>query len=44
VEFPIDVTPLGIFIDVKPLQPENVEFPIDVTPSGIFIDVKPLQL
>jgi hypothetical protein len=31
---------LGMFIDVKFVQPENAEEPMKVTLSGIFIDVK----
>ena len=37
------VTPLGIVIEVKPLQPENAPPPMFVTPSGIVTEVKPLQ-
>ena len=29
--FPIDVTLLGMVIDVRPEQPEKAAFPIDVT-------------
>lgn len=40
---PIDVTLLGIVIDVNPEQLEKAEYPIDVTLFGISIDVKPEQ-
>ena len=37
------VTPLGMVILAKPVQPSNTELPILVTPSGIVILVKPVQ-
>ena len=40
---PIEVTELGIFIDVKPLQPMKARSPIEVTELGMVTDVKPLQ-
>ena len=39
----IDVTLLGIVIDVNPLQFENAPFSIAVTLLGIVIDVSPEQ-
>ena len=39
----MEVTELGISIEVKPLQPENASRPISVTELGIVKDVKPLQ-
>jgi hypothetical protein len=41
---PIEVTLLGMFIDVKLLQNLKAKSPINVTVSGIMIDVKLLQL
>ena len=38
------VTPPGIVIDVKLLQPLNAVLPMLVTLSGIAIDVRLLQL
>ena len=40
---PIEVTPSGIAIEAKLLQPEKAEEPIEVTLSGIVIEVKLLQ-
>ena len=40
---PIEVTPSGIVIEVKLLQPSKAELPIEVTPSGIVIVVNLLQ-
>ena len=37
------VTPSGIVIEVKPVQPENALPPMLVTPSGIVIEVRPVQ-
>ena len=35
------VTPEGISIEVKPLQPQKAPYAILVTPEGITIEVKP---
>ena len=40
---PIEVTELGIVIDVNELQPSNAPFPIEVTELGIVIDVNEIQ-
>jgi hypothetical protein len=40
---PIEVTLLGMVIEVKPVQPLNAHDPIDVTLFGTVIDVKPVQ-
>ena len=37
------LTPLSIFTDVRPLQPENAEAPMLVTDDGIVTDVRLLQ-
>lgn len=39
----MDVTELGMEIDVKPSHSEKAYSPIDVTELGMEIDVKPLQ-
>ena len=39
----MEVTPVGMVTDVKPLQPLNALFPMKVTPVGMVIEVKPLQ-
>ena len=39
----MDVTELGIVIEVRPLQPLKVQFPIDVTELGMVMEVRPLQ-
>ena len=39
----MEVTPLGISILVKLLQPENAELLMEVTPFGISMLVKLLQ-
>ena len=36
------VTPSGIVIEVKPVQPENARIPMEVTLEGIVTEVKPL--
>jgi len=41
-EFPIDVTLLGIVMDVKALHPLNAASPIVVRLSGRVMDVRPL--
>ena len=40
---PIEVTPVGMVTEVKPVQPENVQSLMEVTPVGMVIEVKPLQ-
>ncbi len=42
-ESPIEVTPSGIVILVKPLQSLNADSPIEVTLPGIFILVRSEQ-
>ena len=42
--YPIEVTLLGIVIDVILLHPLNAKFPIEVTVLGMVIDVRFLQL
>ena len=37
------VTPSGMVIEVKPVQPEKAEEPMLVTLFGMVIEVKPLQ-
>ena len=37
----MDVTLLGIIMDVRPLHPEKTELPIDVKLLGMVTDVKP---
>ena len=41
---PIDLTELGIAIEVIDLQPSNASRPIDVTEFGIVIEVRATQL
>ena len=41
--FPIDVTLLGILMEVKLVQPEKALSPIDVTLLGISMEVRPVQ-
>ena len=43
VEDPIDVTPDGMVILVRPVQPKNASFPIDVTLVGIVMSVRDVQ-
>ena len=40
----MDVTLLGMVMEVKPVQPENAEPPMDVTLLGMVKVVKPIQL
>ena len=40
----MEVTPLPMVADVKPLQPQKAISPIDVTLFGIVTEVRPLQL
>ena len=42
--FPIEITDLGMLIDVNLLQLENEDFPIEITESGMIIVSKELQL
>ena len=37
------VTLLGMSMEVKPVQPENVLLPMDVTLLGMSMEVKPVQ-
>jgi len=39
----MEVTELGMVIDVSPLQPENALDPMEVTELPMVIDVNPLQ-
>ena len=39
----MEVTLLGMVIEVKPLQPLNAPPPMEVTPVGMVIEVNPLQ-
>ena len=39
-DFPIEVTPLGIVIEVKLLQQKNAYFSMEVTLLGMVTDVK----
>ena len=39
----MEVTLLGIVIEVNPLQLQNAYSPMEVTPVGMVIEVKPLQ-
>ena len=39
----MEVTPVGMLTEVKPLQPENALFPMEVTLFGMVTDDKPLQ-
>lgn len=40
-ELPIDVTLLGMVMEVRPLQPEKAELPMVVTLLGIVTEVAP---
>ena len=40
---PMDVTLLGMVIEVRLLQPEKASEPMDVTLLGMVIEVRPLQ-
>ena len=37
------VTPSGMVMEVRPLQPEKALLPMLVTPSGMVMEVRPLQ-
>ena len=39
----MEVTPVGMVTEVKPLQPSNALFPMEVTLFGMVTEVKPLQ-
>ncbi len=39
----MDLTLLGIVMDVRPVQPKNALFPIEVTLLGMVTDVKAVQ-
>jgi hypothetical protein len=39
----MEVTPVGMFMEVKLRQLKNASFPIELTPDGMFIEVKLLQ-
>ena len=39
----MEVTALGMVINVRPLQPQNARSPMEVTALGMVINVRPLQ-
>ena len=39
----MEVTPLPMVTEVRPLQPEKALLPMEVTLSGIVTEVRPLQ-
>ena len=41
---PIEVTPLPMETEVRPLQPQKASWPIEVTLLGMVMEVRPLQL